>query len=115
MDAFELSQIIAGHRENGRPYYEFFAAPNLSLGLYVLPAGQPDPQSPHAEDEVYYVLAGRGMVHVDGADRPVGPGSIVYVGAAATHRFHSITEELSLLVTFAPPRGSRSATSEASG
>ena len=77
------------------------------MGLYVLPAGQPDPQSPHTEDEVYYVVKGRGSVRVDGEDRPVTPGSIIYVGEAVEHHFHSITEELSLLVVFAPPRRSR--------
>ncbi len=107
MDVFELADVVTAHQEGGAAYHEFFVASRLSMGLYVLPAGQPDPQSPHTEDEVYYVVQGRGSVRVDGEDRPVGPGSIIYVGESVEHHFHSITEELSLLVVFAPPRRSR--------
>jgi mannose-6-phosphate isomerase-like protein (cupin superfamily) len=41
-------------------------------------------------------------VHVAGEDRPVQPGTFMFVAAGAEHRFHSITEELELLVVFAP-------------
>ena len=39
--------------------------------------------------------------------RAVTPGSVVFVGAGAEHRFHSIEEDLEVLVVFAPPQGSR--------
>lgn len=110
MDAFELNDLIAAHGAAGQLYHEFFVAPRLSMGLYVLPAGQPDPQNPHTEDEVYYVTSGRGIISVDGEDRPVSAGSIVYVGETVDHRFHSITEDLTILVFFAPPRRSRAPT-----
>jgi mannose-6-phosphate isomerase-like protein (cupin superfamily) len=74
----------------------------MSVGLYVLPAGGVDGQKPHTEDEVYYVLSGRGTIMVGGEDRPVRAGSTVFVGANVEHRFHSIEEELVLLVFFAP-------------
>ena len=102
MDAFELSEVIAtGHRDGGA-YVQFLNAGSLSVGLYRLPAGGGDPQQPHAEDEVYYVVAGRAMLRVGEEDRAVGPGSIVFVGASVDHRFHAITEDLALLVFFAP-------------
>ena len=107
MDAFELEDVIAEHARLGERYHEFFIASRLSLGLYVLQAGQPDPQQPHTEDEVYYVIQGKGMVRVGGEERPVAAGSIVYVGEGIEHRFHSITEDLTLLVVFAPPLRSR--------
>ena len=81
MDAFELSQLLADQQSSGNLYLEFLRVPALSAGLYVLPAGQPDPQQPHAEDEVYYVLQGRGAIRVADEDRPVQPGSIIYVAA----------------------------------
>ncbi|MCI0632944.1 MAG: dimethylsulfonioproprionate lyase family protein [Actinobacteria bacterium] len=87
---------------SGDLYVEFLRVPDLSAGLYVLAAGADDPQSPHQEDEVYAVLSGRGAIRVGDGDRPVGPGSIVYVPAHAEHHFHSIEEELELLVFFAP-------------
>jgi mannose-6-phosphate isomerase-like protein (cupin superfamily) len=72
------------------------------MGMYVLPAGGTDPQSPHTEDEVYYVLSGKAQIKVGEEDRAVQAGSIVYVAKNAEHRFHTIEEELTLLVFFAP-------------
>ena len=107
MDAFELNDVVGAHGLAGQLYHEFFVAPRLSMGLYVLPVGQADPQNPHTEDEVYYVTSGQGVISVDGEDQPVSAGSIVYVGEGLDHRFHSITEDLTILVIFAPPRRSR--------
>ncbi len=102
MDAFELPQVDAERAASGRLYREFLRHPSMSAGLYVLEAGGEDPQSPHAEDEIYHVVAGRGQIRVAGEDRAVGPGSVVYVPATVDHRFHSIAERLELLVVFAP-------------
>ena len=102
VDAFELSAVIADRQRSGQDYLQFLNAGSLSVGLYALPAGGDDPQQPHAEDEVYYVVAGRATLRVGGEDRPVTPGSIVFVGARIEHRFHTITEDLTLLVFFAP-------------
>lgn len=101
MDAFELSELKPGAIQEAH-YNEFLRVPALSMGLYTIPAGGVDPQTPHTEDEVYYVTAGRGMIRVGEEDRTVGAGSIVYVAAYVEHRFHSIEEELSVLVFFAP-------------
>ncbi len=105
MQAFEIADIELRRRAHGRLYEEFVREPSLSVGLYVLPAGGTDPQRPHGEDEVYLVLRGRGRIRVDGEDRPVEPGSVVYVPAGAEHRFHDIAEELAIAVFFAPAEG----------
>jgi mannose-6-phosphate isomerase-like protein (cupin superfamily) len=107
MDAFELADIAAEREASGRPYLEFITVPDLSVGLYVLAVGQPDLQRPHTEDEVYYVVAGRGRVTVGEDVRDVRTGSIVFVAAAVPHRFHDITEDLTLFVAFGPAEGSR--------
>ena len=109
MNAFEIKDVIQEHGRSGELYHEFFRAPRLSMGLYVLPAGQTDPQKPHTEDEVYYVIKGSGVIRVADEDRPVTAGSIVYVCEGDGHRFHSITEDLTLLVFFAPARRSNAA------
>ena len=102
MQAYELNQLISQHKDSNKLYLEFLKVPDLSMGLYVLPAGRTDPQSPHTEDEVYYVVSGRAKVQVAGEDRDVGAGSIVYVAKNVEHRFHSIEEELKVIVFFAP-------------
>lgn len=102
MNAFEISQLLEQSQASGKLYLEFLRVPSLSGGVYSLKAGATDPQQPHAEDEVYYVLNGRGQISVGDEDRAVQPGSVVFVAAHALHKFHSITEDLDLLVFFAP-------------
>ncbi len=107
MDNFELLDIITMQQRLGERYLEFFRADSMSLGLYVLNVDETDPQQPHTEDEIYYVASGRARLQVGEEERDVQPGSIVFVGAGVDHRFHSITETLTLLVIFAPARGSQ--------
>jgi mannose-6-phosphate isomerase-like protein (cupin superfamily) len=102
MQAFELTQLISQRESTNKLYFEFLKVPDLSMGLYVLPAGGTDPQSPHTEDEVYYVVSGKAQITVADEDRDVQAGSIVYVAKNVEHRFHSIEEELTVLVFFAP-------------
>jgi mannose-6-phosphate isomerase-like protein (cupin superfamily) len=88
-------------------YLEFLRSAELSVGLYVLPTGAVDGQSPHTEDEVYVVMHGRASIRVGAEDRPVAPGSVVFVAAGVDHRFHDIAEDLVVFVVFAPPEGAR--------
>ena len=105
--AWELSDVEADHRAADRLYHEFLTVPDLSAGLYVLDAGATDPQSPHGEDELYYVVSGRAKITVGGTTRDLKPGSLVFVAARAPHKFHDIVERLELLVVFGPAEGSR--------
>ena len=102
MQAFELAELISQREASNKLYLEFLKVPDLSMGLYVLPAGGTDPQSPHTEDEVYYVVSGRAKILVAEESRYVQAGSIVYVAKNVAHHFHSIEEELTVLVFFAP-------------
>jgi mannose-6-phosphate isomerase-like protein (cupin superfamily) len=83
-------------------YLEFLRVPAMSLGTYVLEPGAVDPQSPHDADEVYFVVRGQGQFRHGDSDEAVGPGEVLYVPARQKHGFHDITEELVLLVVFAP-------------
>ena len=76
--------------------------PMLSVGVYVLRAGGIDVQKPHKEDEVYYVVRGRARMKVGEEEEVVKPGSVIFVAAKVEHRFFDISEELELLVFFAP-------------
>ena len=102
MQTFELTHLIQQRADSDKRYLEFLKVPDLSMGLYVLPAGGVDPQSPHTEDEVYYVVSGRASIKVANEDRAVQAGSIVYVAKNVEHRFHSIEAELTVIVFFAP-------------
>jgi mannose-6-phosphate isomerase-like protein (cupin superfamily) len=107
MDAWELTDVERERVATGRLYHEFLNVPDLSAGLYVLDTGATDPQSPHGEDELYYVVEGRARVTVGDDVRDIKPGSLVFVGASVPHTFHDIAERLVLLVAFGPAEGSR--------
>lgn len=103
MEIFDIQHLIAQQAAEKRPYLEFLRQETMSLGLYVLPAGGLDPQQPHNEDEVYYVLKGQGKITVGEEVQAVQTGSLIYVAAHMPHKFHDISEPLQLLVFFAPP------------
>lgn len=109
---FEMSGVLERRRGSGELYLEFLNCSTMSVGVYALAAGSTDPQQPHtedeiyyAEDEIYYVLDGRGRIRVGDDDLDVKSGSVIFVAAGQYHKFHSITEDLRLLVVFAPARG----------
>lgn len=102
MDSFNLAELAEQAGASSQAYLEFLRVPDLSLGLYQLKVGQSDPQEPHNEDEVYYVVSGQGRIQVGEENQPVGAGSIVYVAAKVPHHFYEITEDLNILVFFAP-------------
>jgi mannose-6-phosphate isomerase-like protein (cupin superfamily) len=97
-----LAEITEQRALSSKPYREFLRVPAMSAGLYVLPAGGTDHQKPHREDEVYYVVRGRARFKAGPEDREVSAGSVIFVAAEVGHRFYDITEELAVLVFFAP-------------
>lgn len=97
-----LAEIEEQRAVSGKPYREFLRVAAMSAGLYVLPAGATDHQKPHREDEVYYVVRGRARFKAGAEDQEVSAGSLIFVAAEVGHRFYDITEELAVLVFFAP-------------
>ncbi len=98
--AFSVEELADQAQEG---YREFLRRPGMSLGFYHLPVGGDDHQHPHASDEVYLVQRGRAVLVVEDTTVPVGPGSVVSVDPGRHHRFTEITEDLEILVVFAPP------------
>ena len=106
MRVFDLSSISLENAKNNQTWLEFLRVPSLSMGLYRLAAGHVDRQQPHTEDEVYYVISGKASFRAGEETQAVAPGSLIYVERSVEHRFCDITEELTVLVFFAPPEGS---------
>ena len=99
---YDLPTISAERAKAGKLYQEFLRVPLISVGVYVLPAGGNDPQKPHREDEVYYVVRGRARMRVGSEEQIVKAGSVIFVAAEVEHRFFDVSEELEVLVFFAP-------------
>lgn len=98
----ELARIDKQRAESGKLYREFLRVTSMSAGLYVLPEGATDPQRPHHEDEMYYVVRGRARFRADGKDQAVSAGTVLFVAAEVEHSFYDVDEELAVLVFFAP-------------
>jgi len=105
--AFSLDALRERLAPPGVGYAEFVRRPDLSLGLYVLPRDGTDHQSPHHEDEAYHVIAGRARFTAGGEERAVSAGDTLFVPAHLPHHFHSVEQDLVLLVCFGPAEGSR--------
>jgi quercetin dioxygenase-like cupin family protein len=99
---FTLNEIDAQRAERSKQYREFLRVASMSAGLYVLAAGATDPQRPHHEDEMYYVVRGRARFRAGDEDRQVSAGTVLFVAAEIEHRFYDVEEDLAVLVFFAP-------------
>ncbi|MFE8016873.1 cupin domain-containing protein [Streptomyces antibioticus] len=103
MKAFRLDELETERAANDGAYLQFLRERNMSVGLYALDAGAADPQRPHSQDEVYFVVSGRASLTVGMETTEVARGSVVYVPAGVAHKFHHISEDLRVMVVFSPP------------
>ena len=82
-------------------YQEFLNVSAMHCGLYHLAQGSTDMQTPHDEDELYYVLEGKAQLKVADKTTEVKPGVLLYIRASEEHAFFEISEDMVLLVLFA--------------
>lgn len=105
MKVFRLDDLDAERVSADGAYLRFLSERNFSMGLYALEPGASDTQKPHDQDEAYVVISGRATLTVGEESTDVARGSVVYVPAGVSHRFHHISESLRVLVFFSPPEG----------
>jgi mannose-6-phosphate isomerase-like protein (cupin superfamily) len=84
--------------------YSFFSkTPNLKL-VFRKRAFKPGSAIGYhlqREDEIYYVLSGRGMMTIDGKEFEVGPGDAVLTRPGSSHGLKQIgTEDLVILINY---------------
>jgi mannose-6-phosphate isomerase-like protein (cupin superfamily) len=91
----------------GSHWAEHFRTADLSVGTYSLRAGGIDGQVPHTEDEIYVVTAGSATLVAGDESAVLRRGAVVFVAAGEPHHFTDVTEDLALLVLFAPAEDSR--------
>jgi len=105
MDAYHIDTLKARRKASAADYLELFSKPAMSSGVYFLPKGAFDPQQPHTEDEMYYIIGGRGKFTSAGETVEAAAGKVLFVEKRVEHRFHDVTEDLTILVVFAPAEG----------
>jgi mannose-6-phosphate isomerase-like protein (cupin superfamily) len=74
---------------------------NVKLSLPV----PPNHQTPHAQDELYIIVRGRGVLFHDGKRDAVAAGDLMFVAAGTEHHFEDFTEDLAVWVVFYGPAG----------
>lgn len=90
----------------GERFVQAIAHGSMSVELYA-PEGQ-DPQTPHAQDELYFILAGTGELLVGDERHRVEPGAAFFVPAGAVHRFENFSADFATWVVFWGPQGGES-------
>jgi mannose-6-phosphate isomerase-like protein (cupin superfamily) len=91
----------------GERFTRAFAHGSMSVELYA-PVGT-DPQTPHAQDEIYIVHAGTATLVVQGEHVDCVPGTAVFVPAGAEHRFERFSPDFATWVVFWGPQGGEGA------
>lgn len=99
---FQMANLLQELEESEKRYSEFLRVPSMSAGAYMLAAGSDDLQKPHNQDEMYYVVRGRARMRSGSEDQVVTTGSVIFAAANVEHKFYDITEDLVVLVFFAP-------------
>jgi mannose-6-phosphate isomerase-like protein (cupin superfamily) len=103
-EVIKFADLVQSLRE--KRYQEFLRVPAMSAGIYVLSADATDKQSPHREDEIYYVVRGKAKMRLGREERSISQGDVIFVEKNLEHRFFDIAEQLVLLVIFAPAESS---------
>lgn len=65
----------------------------------------PNVQAPHTQDELYFVIRGRGVLLHDGVRASFEAGDLMFVAAGTDHRFEDFTDDLAVWVVFYGPPG----------
>jgi mannose-6-phosphate isomerase-like protein (cupin superfamily) len=100
-EIFDIDALKQDATDAPVSYKEFLNVAAMHCGLYHLAKGSTDMQTPHDEDELYYVLEGKAQLKVADKVTEVKPGILLYVRASEEHAFFEISEDMVLLVLFA--------------
>ena len=76
---------------------------SMYAGLYA-PRGV-DEQKPHAQDELYVVVAGEARFDRNGEAAQVAAGDILFVPARMDHRFEGMSDDFAVWAIFWGPPG----------
>ncbi len=61
---------------------------------------RPNRQTPHAQDELYAIIRGRGVLFHDGRRDSFEPGDLLFVAAGTEHHFEDFSEDLAVWRVF---------------
>lgn len=82
----------------GERFLQAFTHGSMKLELYA-PRGT-DPQTPHAQDELYFIVQGSGELELEGGVLWCTAGDALFVPAGAVHRFRNFSDDFATWVVF---------------
>jgi mannose-6-phosphate isomerase-like protein (cupin superfamily) len=93
------------HKGGGQTIgYSFFKeVPNLALVFRkrTFKPGSAIGYHEQKEDEIYYVLSGRGLMTIDGKEMPVGPGDAILTRPGSSHGLKQVgSEDLVIMINY---------------
>ena len=66
---------------------------------------RPRQQTPHSQDEIYFIIRGRGVLIHDSKRDAFEPGDLLFVAAGIEHQFEDISEDFAVWRVFYGPHG----------
>jgi mannose-6-phosphate isomerase-like protein (cupin superfamily) len=99
----KLPGPVSAQWPQGERFARAFAHGSMSVEFYA-PLGC-DPQTPHTQDELYFVHAGTGEIVIAGERHTCAPGDVFFVAAGIEHRFENFSSDFSTWVVFWGPQG----------
>jgi mannose-6-phosphate isomerase-like protein (cupin superfamily) len=100
---FDTKKYINEIRNSDGYFHTFLNRKNIAAGVLVLEPGEEDTQTPHDDDEVYYVIRGDGYLKINDKDYDVSEGMAYYVRKDVPHKFFGNKKELVVLYFFSGP------------
>ncbi len=97
---YQLPEILADISPTSVAFKEFLRTPSMSCAVYQVPAGSREMQSAHEEDELYFIVEGKGHLRVGDEEHVVTRGTLMYVCASCDHTFFDVEEDITALAFF---------------
>ncbi len=72
-------------------------APNFALRQFIVEPGGNSPRHSHDYEHEVFIVDGGGTVFLDGAERPIRAGDVIYVPADHEHQFKASGEGMKFL------------------
>ena len=87
----------------GERFAQALAHGSMSVELYA--PVDTDPQTPHDQDELYFVVTGTGQFVLEDIRMSFSPGTALFVPAGKEHHFENFTSDFATWVVFWGPQG----------
>ena len=87
----------------GAPFATVMSGGTMSVEVFA--PGGIDVQTPHSQDELYFVHSGTGEMVIDGQRFNAAAGDAFFVAARVEHRFENFSDDFITWVVFYGPTG----------